>query len=137
MRQIITLLAILTGITACNGDKTGMAENELIGTWKLISYCKPGGTITCNQVTVPTDKGVFISFTNDKKFNEYYQNTKPADYAFLGCGGGGYELEEDHIRIRASCMSSSNGQLYKLVSLTAKRLVMNPFGSGDYVFEKQ
>ena len=136
MKKVL-MLTVLMGLTACNGGNSGNAENQLVGPWKLISYCKPGGTITCNQVTVPSDKGVFISFTNDKKFNEYYQNTKPVDYAFLGCGGGSYEIEDKSIRIRALCMSSSNGQLYKLVSLTAKRLVMNPFGSGDYVFEKQ
>ena len=127
----------LSCLLACNKANQVSLDNNLTGTWKLLSYCKPGGTITCNLVTVPSDKGVFISFSKNKEFNEYYKNTKPVDYAFLGCGGGGYELEEDHIRIRASCMSSSNGQLYKLVSLTTKRLVLNPFGSGDYVFEKQ
>lgn len=120
-------------------DKTDvpLSLSNLNGTWKLLTYCKPGGTITCNQVTVPSDKGVFISFTSDKKFNEYYQNTKPVDYAFLGCGGGSYEIEDQSIRIRASCMSSSNGQVFSLVSLTAQRLVLNPFMSGEYIFEKQ
>jgi hypothetical protein len=98
-------------LMSCNGANHVSAENGLIGTWKLISYCKPGGTITCNLVTVPTDKGVFISFSKNKEFNEYYQNTKPVDYAFLGCGGGTYEIEDKSIRIRASCMSSSNGSI--------------------------
>jgi hypothetical protein len=133
----VVLLVISVFLMACNRSNAVIAENDLVGTWKLISYCKPGGTITCNKVTVPSDKGVFISFTNDKKFNEYYQNTKPVDYAFLGCGGGSYEIENQDIRIRASCMSSSNGQLFKFVSLTSKHLTLNPFGSGDYVFEKQ
>jgi hypothetical protein len=124
-------------LIACNRSNSVIAANDLVGTWKLLTYCKPGGTITCNQITVPSDKGVFISFTNDKKFNEYYQNTKPVDYAFLGCGGGSYEIEDQNIRIRASCMSSSNGQLFPLVSLTTKRLVLNPFMSGEYIFEKQ
>jgi hypothetical protein len=124
-------------LIACNRSNSVIAENDLVGTWKLLTYCKPGGTITCNQITVPSDKGVFVSFTNDKKFNEYYQNTKPVDYAFLGCGGGSYEIEDQNIRIRASCMSSSNGQIFPLVSLTAKRLVLNPFMSGEYIFEKQ
>lgn len=128
---------IFVCLMACNGANHVSAENGLVGTWKLISYCKPGGTITCNLVTVPTDKGVFISFTNKKEFNEFYQNTKPVDYAFLDCGGGSYEIEDQNIRIRALCMSSSNGRLYKLVSLTDKRLVLDPYGSGDYVFEKQ
>lgn len=133
----VALLLVPVCLMTCNRADSIILENELVGTWKLLTYCKPGGTITCNQVTVPSDKGVFISFTNDKNFNEYYQNTKPIDYAFLGCGGGSYEIEESNIRIRASCMSSSNGQLFKLVSITDKRLVLNPFGSGDYIFEKQ
>lgn len=137
MRRVLIIL-ILFGVISCrHNTDVPLSFSNLNGTWKLLSYCKPGGTITCNLVTVPADKGVFISFSKNKEFNEFYQNTKPIDYAFLGCGGGSYELEEDHIRIRASCMSSSNGQLYKLVSLTDKRLVLNPFMSGEYIFEKQ
>lgn len=128
---------ILSCLLACNKTNQVSFENNLTGTWKLLSYCKPGGTITCNKITIPSDKGVFISFSKNKEFNEFYQNTKPVDYAFLGCGGGSYEIEDNNIRIRASCMSSSNGQLYKLVSLSANRLVLNPFMSGEYIFEKQ
>lgn len=135
IKAVFLVSLVFICFTSCN--KANSVDNDLIGTWKLLTYCKPGGTITCNKVTVPTDKGVFISFTNTKEFNEFYQNTRPVDYAFLGCGGGSYEIEEDNIRIRALCMSSSNGQLFKLVSLSAKQLVLNPFGSGDYVFEKQ
>ena len=127
----------LSCLLACNKANQVSLDNNLTGTWKLLSYCKPGGTITCNKITIPSDKGVFISFSKNKEFNEYYQNTKPVDYAFLGCGGGSYEIEDNNIRIRASCMSSSNGQLYKLVSLSANRLVLNPFMSGEYIFEKQ
>lgn len=135
IRPVLFVSIVLSCFTACN--KENRTDNDLIGTWKLISYCKPGGTITCNRVTVPSDKGVFISFTNNKEFREYYQNTKPIDYAFLGCGGGSYEIETPNIRIRAICMSSSNGQLFEIVSLSSQRLVLNPFKSGEYIFEKQ
>ncbi len=112
-------------------------DNELVGTWKLVSFCKPTGSTACTQLTVPTDKGVFITFANDKTFNEFYQNTKPIDYSFLGCGGGSYEIEDQSVRIRAVCMSSLNGQLIKLISVSSTRLVLNPYGTGEYIFEKQ
>ncbi|WP_428658307.1 hypothetical protein [Runella sp.] len=132
-KSTVLLLLLFVSFISCNKG----IDNELTGTWKLLSYCKPTGSSTCTQVTVPTDKGVFISFSTRNEFNEYYQNTKPVDYSFLGCGGGSYEMEDKHIRIRALCMSSSNGQLFQLVSVTSQRLVLNPFGSGEYVFEKQ
>ncbi|RDB06358.1 lipocalin-like domain-containing protein [Runella aurantiaca] len=127
------LFLLLVGCFSCNKNP----DNELVGTWKLISYCKPTGSTNCTQITIPNDKGVFVTFTNDKQFNEYFQNTKPIEYAFLGCGGGSYEIEDKNIRIRALCMSSSNGRLIELVSLTSKRLVLNPYGTGEYIFEKQ
>lgn len=127
------LFFLLTGCFSCNKHP----ENELVGTWKLISFCKPTGSTACTQGTVPTGKGVFIAFANDKTFNEFYQNTKPIDYSFLGCGGGSYEIEDQSVRIRAVCMSSLNGQLIKLISVSSTRLVLNPYGTGEYIFEKQ
>ncbi|AEI50216.1 hypothetical protein [Runella slithyformis] len=132
MKKLILFL-LLTGSFSCNKHP----DNELVGTWKLISYCKPAGGIDCTQITVPNDKGVFVSFSNDKTFNEFYQNTKPIDYSFLGCGGGSYEIEDKNVRIRAVCMSSMNGQLIKLMSVSSTRMVLNPYGTGEYIFEKQ
>ncbi|MCP1385615.1 lipocalin-like domain-containing protein [Runella salmonicolor] len=132
MKKLLLFL-LLTGCFCCNKNP----DNELVGTWKLISYCKPTGSTNCTPITVPNDKGVFVTFSNDKQFNEYFQNTKPIEYAFLGCGGGSYEIEDKNVRIRAVCMSSSNGRLIELVSLSSKRLVLNPYGTGEYIFEKQ
>lgn len=132
MKKLIPFL-LVAGCLSCNKHP----DNELIGTWKLTSYCKPAGSTTCTPLTVPTDKGVFIAFANDKTFNEFYQNTKPIDYSFLGCGGGSYEIEDQAVRIRAVCMSSMNGQLIKLISVSSTRLVLNPYGIGEYIFEKQ
>ncbi len=131
--KISTILLLFFGFAACDNPP----NNELTGTWKLLSYCQPGGTITCNQVIVPSDKGVFIFFSRNSEFNETYQNTLPKDYSFLGCGGGSYEIENKNVRIKAVCMSSSNGRLFEIVSLSSKQLILKPNGMGEYVFEKQ
>lgn len=110
----------------------------IVGTWKLISFCRFNGKATCMPTVVPTDRGVFISFTNDKKFSEFYTNNKSFEYAFLGCGNGRYDLTGSDLRITASCMSSSTGQRFPVVSVSAKRLILlYPSGDDEYVFEKQ
>lgn len=138
MKSIILWLC-LCGIFSCkNNSISELPVNEFVGTWKLISFCKSNGTATCTPTTVPTDKGVFISFTNDKRFSEFYTNNQPFEYAFLGCGGGEYEIAGTDLRITASCMSSSKGQRFPVVSIAAKRLVLlYYFGNNEYVFEKQ
>lgn len=136
MRRFVYLILTSLFIACQSSDSVG-TNKELTGTWKLISYCKSTGTSACTQTTVPNDKGVFISFSKKNEFNEYYQNTRPIDYSFLGCGGGSYAVEGSQVRIRAVCMSSSNGQLIDLTSLSQTRLVLNPSGRGEYLFEKQ
>lgn len=133
MKTPLTLLLLLA-LLGCR-SKDEFQEN-LIGTWRLIELCKPVGP-ACTQTRVPADKGVFVAFSTRNEFLEYYQNTKPIEYAFLGCGPGSYQVEERKLRIRAVCMSSSNGRLIEVVSLTPQRLVLNPYGTGEYVFEKQ
>jgi hypothetical protein len=135
MKKLLTL-ALLSLLFACKQDKFD-PENLIVGKWKLTSYCKPGGTITCNSVTVPDSKGVYVEFSKKGSFNESYQNTIPVEYAFLGCGGGEYAIENGDVRIRALCMSSSNGALIKIKSLTDKQLVLMPFATGDYIFERE
>ncbi|GAB3708380.1 hypothetical protein GCM10027592_43450 [Spirosoma flavus] len=127
---------MLFGLSCSQPENTDPA-NALVGTWRLINYCQPTTGSTCAQTIIPTDKGVFVTFTNQGVFNEYYENTKPVDYAFLGCGSGDYSLEDNAVRIRAICMSSNQGRLMKIVSVNAKQLVLNPFDTGDYVFEKK
>ena len=111
--------------------------NGLVGTWRLTTYCKPASNSSCTSITVPAGKNVFVFFDNDGRFNETYENTKPVEYGFLGCGSGNYAIEGNKVRIRALCMSSSTGQLYDIVSISASQLVMNPFGVGEYVFVKK
>ncbi len=143
MKNLILLLS-LWGILSCKNNAIQQPSafdppaNEYVGTWKLISFCKSNGTAACTSTVVPIDKGVFISLTNDKKFSEFYTNTKPNEYAFLGCGNGGYDITGTDLRITASCMSSSTGQRFPVVSVDAKRLVLlYYFGNYEYVFEKQ
>ena len=135
MKKLILLLS-LCGVLSCKENT--IPTNEFVGTWKLISFCKENGTAACKPITVPADKGVFISFDNDKKFSEFYTNTKPYEYAFLGCGNGGYEISGSDLRITALCMSSSTGQRFPVVSVDEKRLVLlYYFGNYEYMFEKQ
>ncbi|GAB3778036.1 hypothetical protein GCM10028818_26200 [Spirosoma horti] len=112
-------------------------SNELVGVWQLTTYCKPTSDSTCTTVNVPSDKGVFVSFDNTGKFNEFYENTKPVDYSFLGCGGGSYKIEGSKVRIIAVCMSSLNGRLVQVVSNSESRLTLNPFGTSEYIFVRR
>lgn len=130
------MLALLALIAACKGDKLE-PESGLMGTWKLKSYCKPEGTNTCTNITIPANKGVFIEFSVKGTFKEYYQNTIPVEHAFLGCGNGSYEIENNDVRIKAMCMSSLAGRLIKIKSLTNKKLVIVPFDTGEYIFERE
>ena len=109
-------------------------SNELAGIWRLSSYCQPATISTCTNVDVPANKSVLIKFSNDGTFDEYYENTKPGEYAFLGCGGGIYKKEGNNVRITAVCMSSMNGKLIPLISVSRNRLVLNPFDTGEYIF---
>lgn len=130
----LCLLALL--FVCCRSDNAVPATG-IVGVWQLTDYCKPMRVSACQSTTIPADKGVYISFTNDGKFNETYENTKPVEYGFLGCGSGIYSMEGNKVRIRAVCMSSLDGQLYDIVSITANQLVLNAFGTGEYVFVKR
>jgi hypothetical protein len=136
MKTSITLLVFL-GLLSCNQADETFPKNILIGTWQLQSYCKPSSTTNCLNVLVPTDKKVFISFSKNNTFNEWYQNTFPSDYSFFGCGGGTYTIDGNNVRIQAACMSSMNGRLVEIVSANTQRLVLNPYGTGEYIFKKQ
>lgn len=136
MKHLILLVVAFTALACSQSDK-GLSPNGLLGTWQLTSYCKPTGASTCTSVIVPSDKGVFISFDNTGRFNEFYENTRPIDYSFLGCGSGNYQLEGGSLRIRAGCMSSLNGQLVQLASIADNQLVLNPFGTGEYSFVRK
>ncbi|SOD96304.1 lipocalin-like domain-containing protein [Spirosoma fluviale] len=136
MKHLILLLVTFATLS-CSQSDSGLLPNGLVGTWQLISYCKPTSSSTCTPITVPADKGVFISFDNRGQFNESYQNTKPIEYSFLGCGGGSFTIEGDSLRIRAVCMSSINGQLIRMVSVTNSQLILNPSGTSEYVFSKR
>ncbi|AKD57693.1 lipocalin-like domain-containing protein [Spirosoma radiotolerans] len=133
MKHVVLLLSLLL-VLACSKSDDTVSPNNLIGTWRLITYCKPASSSTCMTVDVPSNKGVFITFNYAGEFNEFYENTKPVEYSFLGCFGGNYKTEGNNIRIMAACMSSMNGKLIPLLSLTGNRLVLNPYSTGEYVF---
>ncbi|GAB3987309.1 hypothetical protein GCM10028807_07040 [Spirosoma daeguense] len=137
MKYILILLFLMTGLACSPSDDAVPANNQLVGKWQLLTYCMPSTGSSCTQITVPSDKGVFITFRNDGSFTESYENTKPVDYAFLGCGGGDYSIESNSVRIRALCMSSTYGRLMQIVSVNSTQLILNPFGTGDYLFVKK
>lgn len=135
MKCSLFLLCLMI-VFACSKSDTAVPSNKFIGTWRLTTYCKPTGSSTCTTVNVPTDKGVFIVFDKAGKFNELYVNTKPVEYGFLGCGSGDYSIESGQLRIRASCMSSLQGRLIKVISVDDNRLILIPFDTGAYLFVK-
>lgn len=135
LRSLLTF-ALLIFFSACTENNVSPA-NELVGNWRLTTFARNGNT-SVNPVSVPTDKTVLVSFANNSTFNETYQNTRAADYAFLGCGGGSYEIVGKQVRIRAACMSSMAGQLFDVVSVDAKRLSLSSGNAlGFYTFERQ
>lgn len=131
---------ILIGLlTACQDKKSITPTSDIIGKWRLVSYCYPSGGLAsgCQPVVVPANKAVYVEFSSKGSFNETYKNTIAADYAFMGCGGGNYEIEDKNIRIRAMCMSSTAGKLVEISSLSNKKLVLKPYIDGEYVFVKE
>ncbi|ARK12957.1 lipocalin family protein [Fibrella sp. ES10-3-2-2] len=130
----LTLLPLLFLMMACS-KQDNVPANTLVGTWRLVSYCNPVSPTDCTPTTVPSGKGVFVTFTSDGTFTETYENSKYEGYGFLGCQGG-YSIEKDDVRIITGCMSSTGGKLVRLVSVDASQLVLNPNGTGNYVFTR-
>lgn len=130
----ISLLVLIVISVGCSTSES-VPANAFVGTWRLTTYCKPTGSSTCVATSVPTDKGVFITFDNNGQYSETYQNTTPADYRFLN-GSGTYTVEGNDLRIRTFVMSSTAGQLVKVVAVNTTLLVLNPYGNGNYTFVK-
>jgi hypothetical protein len=135
MKKLLSLL-LISFLFACKDHKLD-PDGGIIGKWKLTSYCKPAGVNTCTNTIVPDNKRVFVEFSVKGSFNETYQGTIPVEYAFLGCGAGNYEIENNDVRIRAMCMSSTSGKLIKIKSVSEKKLILIPFETGEYVFERE
>ncbi|WP_420148254.1 lipocalin family protein [Spirosoma sp.] len=136
MRYVILVFSLLIA-GSCSKPGNVTPSDTIVGTWRLTAYCKPASSSACTAVKVPSGKSVFVAFGKDGKFNETYENTKPIEYSFLGCGSGDYTIEGNNIRIVALCMSSTSGRLMQLVSVNNKQLILNPFGSGEYTFERE
>ena len=138
MKKIYIFIVIVL-LTACQDKNKVVPETGIIGKWRLVSYCYPSGGLIagCQPVVIPDNKAVYVEFSAKGSFNETYKNTIAADYAFMGCGGGNYEIENGDIRIRAMCMSSTAGNLVEISSLSNKKLVLKPFIDGEYVFVKE
>lgn len=135
----IYLFIVIALLTACQDKKNIAPETGIIGKWRLVSYCYPSGGLIagCQPVVIPDNKAVYVEFSSKGSFNETYKNTIAADYAFLGCGAGNYEIEDGNIRIRAMCMSSTHGKLIEIGSLSSKKLILKPHIDGEYVFVKE
>lgn len=138
MKRIFLFLTIAL-LVGCKNKETIAPASDIVGKWRLVSYCQPsGGLISgCQPKVVPDNKAVYIEFSSKGQFNETYKNTIPADYAFLGCGIGSYEIEDKKVRIKAACMSSLSGTLVEITSLNSKNLVLKTYHIGEFVFAKE
>ena len=138
MKRILLFLTIAM-LTGCKNKEAIGPASDIVGKWRLVSYCQPsGGLISgCIPKVVPDNKAVYVEFSSKGQFNETYKNTIPAEYAFLGCFGGVYEIEDRNVRIKAGCMSSSNGMLVEITSLNSKNLVLKTYHIGEFVFVKE
>jgi hypothetical protein len=138
MKKTLLFLTIVI-LTACQDKKTISPASDIVGKWRLVSYCQPSGGVAsgCIPKVIPDNKAVYIEFSSKGEFNETYKNTIPADYAFLGCGGGSYNIEDNNVRIKALCMSSSNGKVVEITSLSSKKLTLKTYIVGEYVFERE
>ncbi len=58
MKNLLGLLLFFS-LVACKEDAP---SNQLVGTWKLVSYCVPTSSTTCNSVVVPDSKRVFVKW---------------------------------------------------------------------------
>lgn len=133
---------IIFAIALCVGCKENAGldpEINIVGKWRLVSYCKsPGGLVSgCQKIIIPKNKAVYIEFSKKGTFKETYKNTIAADFAFLGCGSGSYSVENGDVRIKAICMSSMDGMLIEMNSLTSKKMVLKPLFISEYIFEKE
>ncbi|MBO0937051.1 hypothetical protein J2I47_10890 [Fibrella sp. HMF5335] len=137
MNKHLLTFIFLVSITACTKTDPTPAS-DLVGNWRLVGYVRNALTSSA-PVSVPSDKTVLVTFASDGTFNETYSNTRPVEYAFLGCGPGSYELTDKQIRIQAVCMSSLSGRVFDLVAVDSKRLsISTGAGSlGYYNFERQ
>ncbi|MES2797455.1 MAG: lipocalin family protein [Bacteroidota bacterium] len=139
MKKKLLIIPLIVFLIACKEKNNLAPETGIVGKWRLISYCQPSGGLAsgCIPKTVPNDKAVFVEFSDNGKFEETYQNTIPAEYSFLGCGAGGYKIENGDVRIKAICMSSLEGKLVEINSITNKKLILKTYFVGEYIFEKE
>lgn len=137
MKKLI-LFCVIALLTGCKEKNSVTPTEDIVGKWRLVSYCRPSGGLAsgCEAIKVPSNKGVYVEFSSKGTFNETYQNTIAADYAFLGCGSGSYTIEDKNVRIKALCMSSLNGVLVEINSVSSKKLVLTYAITGEYVFER-
>lgn len=138
MKRLLPFLLIVF-LAGCQDKKTITPASEIVGKWRLVSYCQPsGGLISgCLPKVVPDNKAVYVEFSSKGTYNETYKNTIPAEYAFLGCGGGSYELEDKNVRIKALCMSSTAGMLVEISSISKQKLTLKTYHIGEFVFVRE
>ncbi len=138
LRGLLSALFVLA-LVSCSRQTTSPLE----GNWRLVSYCQPKTDSTCTPIVVPADKIVLINLNEKGEFKETYVNTIPIHYAFLGCGSGSFQMEGSYLQIRALCMSSLDGKLFKTTFLDPNRLILNPvtqdrkLQTGEYILERK
>ena len=109
----IQILFLLILFYSCKLEEP-VKDNELVGTWRLVSRCMTDNNNPCVEETVPSDKFVYVNFQNGRTFIQTYKNTIPKEYCFWDGTNGGYEVEGQKIRIYVPTSSSLGGQLFDI-----------------------
>jgi hypothetical protein len=133
MKNIMFLFLFVASVACKTTDIS--PTNEIVGKWKLTSYAKKDMNNNIQNTIVPSDKVVFVSFSQSNKFEETYQNTKPIEYGFIS-GLGTYSVEGKNVKIFTYVMSSLSGMLFEITSIDKNKLILKNADFGEFIFEK-
>ena len=135
----IQILFFLILFYSCKSEEP-VKDNELVGTWRLVSRCMSDDNNPCVEEILPSNKFVYVSFQNGRTFIQTYKNTIPKEYCFWGGTGGGYEIEGQKIRIYSPTSSSSGGQLFDIDFKDSQKLKIKTKSNlltSSYIFTKE
>ncbi len=128
MKKLL-ILCVVTVIQAVSCKSEVDSQNNLVGRWRLVEYCKLDQSNNCSTTQVKQQDAVFIEFTSDKKYFEKYAKLSP-EHRFLGCGDGSYEVTKAELGLYLPCSSSLAPRKVQIVKQSDDELVLNSSTSG-------